>query len=220
MKSREDGAIKALLFDFDGVVMDTESLYSNFWRVVGAEHLPEVKDFEKQIKGSTLRNIFDRYFAQQSSLQHEIAVALQEFEERMTFEYIPNCQVWLQQLKQQGIKTAIVTSSDRKKMMHAVRKHPELEQLFDVIVTADDFTESKPHPEGYLTAASKLGVAPQECVVLEDSFHGLEAGRRAGMRLVGLATTNSAESIAPHCDVVIADFTAENIKLIESTLPI
>ena len=108
--------------------------------------------------------------------------AHQAFEYEMPFQYIKGCQTWLEQLKKRGIKTAIVTSSDRVKMEHALKAHPELEQLFDIILTANDFRESKPHPEGYLTAASRLDVLSEECVVLEDSFHGLEAGKRAGMR--------------------------------------
>ena len=83
---------------------------------------------------------------------------------------------------------------------------PELTARFDAILVAEDLGRSKPHPDGYLRAAERLGVSPTRCVVFEDSFTGLEAGRRAGGAVVGLATTNPAEAIADRCDRVIDDF--------------
>ena len=83
----------------------------------------------------------------------------------------------------------------------------ELEELFDLILTADMFPRSKPDPDCFLTAASKLGCAPEECIVFEDSLHGLQAGRSAGMHVVALATTLTAERIAPLADEVWDDFT-------------
>lgn len=84
---------------------------------------------------------------------------------------------------------------------------PELKEWFDTIVTADKITHSKPHPECYLLAAEELGVSPDECWVFEDSFSGLEAGRSAGMTVVGLATTNPSGAIQDKADIIIPNFT-------------
>lgn len=91
--------------------------------------------------------------------------------------------------------------------MNAVyRKHPEFHSLFDAILTSEDFSASKPDPDCYLKAAERFHLSPEECIVFEDSFNGLKSGRAAGMLVVGLATTNSAEQIAPFSDVVISDY--------------
>ena len=91
--------------------------------------------------------------------------------------------------------------------MEAVyNKHSDFREMFDAILTSEDFSASKPDPDCYLKAAGLLGVSREDCVVFEDSFNGLKSGRAAGMHVIGLATTNSAESIMPLCDQVIKDY--------------
>jgi len=113
---------------------------------------------------------------------------------------------FLKQLKQNGVKTAVVTSSNKAKMENVYHQHPMFKQLFDAVFTAEDFHESKPSPDGYLTAAHALGVDPADCIVFEDSFNGLRAGVAAKARVVGLATTNPAESIKEFTKEVIPNF--------------
>lgn len=91
-------------------------------------------------------------------------------------------------------------------MESVYRQHPEFKSIFDAILTSEDFDESKPSPDCYLKGAQCFGVKPVECVVFEDSFNGLKSGRASGAFVVGLATTNSPESIAPYADVVVKDF--------------
>ena len=105
------------------------------------------------------------------------------------------------------MKTAIVTSSNKDKMEAVSKVHPELNDYFDAIFTSEDFERSKPDPDCYLKGASHFGVDSADCVVFEDSFNGLKAGRAANMRVVGLATTNAAADIKPYADIVINDFT-------------
>ena len=78
--------------------------------------------------------------------------------------------------------------------------------MFDLILTSDMFTRSKPDPDCFLTASHILGCTPDECVVYEDSLHGLQAARNASMRVIALATTLPAERIAPLADEVWTDF--------------
>ena len=109
-------------------------------------------------------------------------------------------------MRKQGFKTAIVTRSNQIKMEAVYRAHPEVRSLFDAILTSEDFEYSKPHPDCYLKAAARLGVEPAACIVFEDSFNGLRSGRAAGMKVVGLATTNPAESIRELSDIQISDY--------------
>lgn len=196
----------AALFDFDGVVMDTESQYTLFWDEKGKKYHPEIPDFGHHIKGQTLTQLYEKYFLYPEELQPQITQELNEFETHMYFEYIPGVVQFMKELRKQGVKIAIVTSSNDKKMANAYRAHPELLELVDKILTADMFTHSKPHPECFLMGAEVFDVPIENCVVFEDSFHGLEAGNRAGMKVVGLSTTNPSSAIIDKASVVISDF--------------
>ena len=93
-------------------------------------------------------------------------------------------------------------------MANVYAKHPELKELVDRILTAEMFTRSKPAPDCFLLGAEVFGSVPGNCVVFEDSFHGLEAGNAAGMAVVGLSTTNPESAIQDKCRLVIPDFTS------------
>ena len=183
----------AALFDFDGVVVDTEPQYTVFWDEQGLKYLSKI-DFGRSIKGQTLTQIFDRYFTGMSEVQKQIINDLNEYEKQMEYRFIPGVVEFMKTLRYNNIRIAIVTSSNDQKMANVYREHPELTTLVDCILTADMFTESKPHPECFLLGAKLFNTEVNNCVVFEDSFHGLEAARRAGMKIVGLCTTNSREA--------------------------
>lgn len=197
----------AALFDFDGVVMDTETQYTIFWEKIGATYFPEIENFGIIIKGQTLVQIYDKYFKDKESVKEEVSKALVDFEKNMTYNFIPGAVEFIRQIRAQGIRTAIVTSSNRAKMANVYVAHPNLDQLVDRILLAEDFTRSKPFPDCYLQAAAALDTVPENCIVFEDSFHGLQSGNSAGMKVVGLSTTNPASAIADKCHKVISDFT-------------
>lgn len=195
------------LFDLDGVVLDTESQYSTFWGSIGRDYHPETPDFADQIKGQTLTQILDRWFDGQQKLQEAVVARLVRFEEQMHFPYITSAQAYLNLLRAKGVQMAVVTSSNQPKMKQVHRQHPELQTLFDVILTSEDFTASKPAPDCYLLGARHFGVSPKECVVFEDSLNGLRSGRDAGCYVVGLTTTLPRKVVTPLADCVINDFT-------------
>lgn len=194
-----------VLFDFDGVLADTETQYTEFWNKIGKDYLG-LEDFGRTIKGQTLVQIFGKYFDGMTREQEEIVPMLNEFERNMTYGYIPGAEGFMKELKAAGIPMAIVTSSNDIKMSNAYKAHPELPKLVDKILTSEYFSKSKPDPECFLKGMEILGGTPEETVIFEDSFHGLAAGRASGARVIGLATTNKREAIAPLCDMVIDDF--------------
>jgi HAD superfamily hydrolase (TIGR01509 family) len=202
----------AALFDFDGVVVDTEPQYTLFWDEKGQKYHPEIPNFGHHIKGQTLIQIYKQFFREPEGLQDEITRQLLDYELTMHFEYIDGVVDFMKELREKGVKLAIVTSSNDAKMANAYREHPELKTMVDFIVTADRVTHSKPHPECFLLGAEMIGVERDNCIVFEDSFHGIEAGNRAGMKVIGLATTNSAEAIADKCALVIPDFTDLSVE--------
>lgn len=196
----------AALFDFDGVVMDTESQYSKFWKEMGKKYHPETENFELCVKGQTLKLIYDKYFAGMTAEQETITEALNRFEEEMVYEYVPGVEEFIKDLQAHGVKTAVVTSSNNEKMEKVYRVHPELKTTFDKILTAEYFSKSKPDPDCYLLGAKVFDTVTDNCFVFEDSFNGLESGRRAEMTVIGLSTTNSRASIVDKADLVIPDF--------------
>ena len=189
------------------MVFDTEPQYTEFWGSQCRLYHPERPGLEQEIKGSTLTQIYDRWFSGDlESEQPVITRRLDAFEAQMRYEYIAGFEQLIADLHAHGVKTAVVTSSNQPKMESVYRAQPQFKQLFDAILTSEDFEYSKPHPDCYLKAAARFNAEPSECIVFEDSFNGLKSGRAAGMKVVGLATTNPADSIATLSDIQITDY--------------
>lgn len=197
---------KAALFDLDGVVLNTEEQYSKLWKSLGEKYHPEIVHFELRIKGMTLVQILDQYFAGNDEAQRKIINALNDFEKNMSYDYIPGFQQFITGLRAEGVKTAVVTSSNKDKMSNVYKTHPEFKRLFDAILTSEDFAKSKPDPDCYLKAAQRFGLQPSECVGFEDSVNGLKAVKAAKMFCVGLATTNPREVVEQYADIVTDNF--------------
>lgn len=199
--------LKAALFDLDGVVFDTEPQYTIFWGSQCRLYHPERPGLEHEIKGSTLQQIYDKWWSGELEKERDIVTRrLNDFEAQMDYSYIAGFEAFVRDLRQHGVKTAVVTSSNMPKMESVFRVRPEFKSLFDAILTSEDFAESKPSPDCYLKGAERFGVSPAECVVLEDSINGLKSGRAAGMYVVGLTTTNTKENIESLSNIQISDY--------------
>lgn len=194
---------KAALFDLDGVLIDSETLYTQFWAEVGRHHHLPSPTFAYDIKGTTLTDILETHFPS-AEVRADVDRLLHEFEDNVVYPIFPGALEFVDKLRGLGMKTVIVTSSDDRKMEFLYAQHPGFRAHFDDVVTAADVTHSKPHPEPYLVGAGKAGVDPAECVVFEDSYQGLQAGRAAGAYVVGLSTTNPVEEVARYADLVVA----------------
>lgn len=197
---------KAALFDMDGVVINTEGQYTDFWAGVGNKYFHSGVGFANKIKGSTLVQIFDNFFKDDTKAQREITTALNDFERSMSYEYIEGFPQFVSDIRSAGVKTAIVTSSNLVKMENVYREHPEFETMFDAILTSEDFNRSKPDPDCYFKGAERLGVQPGMCIGFEDSINGLKAVKAAGMYCVGLETTNPPDVVAQYADMVIDNY--------------
>lgn len=210
MKKEE---LKAALFDLDGVVIDTETQYSVFWGSQCRLYHPEHPGLENEIKGQTLDQILDMGWSGELEKERQVLIErLNAFEAQMQLDYLEGFLPFISDLRQHGMKTAVVTSSNRLKMENVYRQHPEFQQLFDAILTSEDFAESKPSPDCYLRAAQRFGLEREACVVLEDSVNGLRSGRAAGMMVVGLVTTNPLDVVRPLSDCQIKDYTNFDYK--------
>lgn len=202
--------IKAALFDLDGVVIDSETGYTRFWKDLG-DHYGFKPSFAYDIKGTTLTDILERYFPD-SATKQEVTRRIYEYEHTMEYPIFEGVVPFLNELRNSGIKTALVTSSDDTKMSFLSSRHPRLLELFDFVITGSMVSKSKPDPEGYQLAARSLDVDPTECIVFEDSFQGIEAGERSGATVYGVATTNPYEAVKEKTDKVITGFKNLHIK--------
>lgn len=191
-----------VLFDLDGVLVDSEGEYTKFWGGMGRRYNVGGETFASDIKGTTLTEILKAF---PESEREGIVSELHEFEKNMTYPWIAGAETFVKSLADAGIPFAIVTSSDEVKMSYLFKAHPDLKEMATALVTAGLVTKSKPDPEGYLKGAYMIGVPIEDCFVFEDSMQGLEAGRRSGATVIGLATTNSRERINGKAHEIIDD---------------
>lgn len=205
MNMSSSRSFKVALFDLDGTLFDTEDQYTIFWGGIGRKYHPEIPRFEHIIKGTTLKQIFGRYFPS-AEQQAEITPLLEAYESQMNYVFFPGVKSFIEDIRRHGVKCAVVTSSDRKKMSNVYRSMPEFESLFDRILTAEDFRASKPDPDCYLRGAAAFGADITECVVFEDAYTGLQAGVSSGIFTMGVATGHTPEEIADKCHHVITSF--------------
>ena len=197
------------LFDLDGVILDTEGSYTAFWDDYGSRHFSE-KDFGLKIKGQTLVKILGDYFPEENE-RKSITDAINDFERKMSYPFVPGVENYIKSLKSNGIRTAVVTSSNLLKMENVYRCHPGFREMFDMILTSEDFSESKPSPYCYLKAMRLFGAGPEDCVVFEDSLAGLQSARASGAFVTALTTTNPEEVVRNYADLVIRDFNDSGI---------
>ena len=209
--------IKAALFDLDGTLIDTEDQYTVIWGKICRKYRPDIPQLEYLIKGTTLVQIFERYFPNKED-QIEIDQFLDKSEAEMDYSFYPGALAFIEDLKENGVKCAIVTSSNQKKMASVRKAIVNFDDLFDRVLTSEDFSASKPAPDCYLLGAKVFGCEKDECAVFEDAFTGLQAGMSSGIFTFGITTCNSREAIADKCNYVIDSFEGLTYKKVNEII--
>ena len=183
-------SIKAIIFDMDGLMFDTETLNAAAWKAAGKLHGFEMTDellrahigFNVEATKKLMQNHFGPGFDFDAVRSDRIAHSLKHIEEN-GMPLKPGLRELLAYLDEKKITTAIVTSSGER-FVRFYLEHAALGHEFDVIVSGDKVKKSKPEPDIFLTALAELGVGADECLVLEDSYNGITAAHRAGIRAV------------------------------------
>lgn len=201
---------KGVLFDLDGVVVDSESIYTQFWSDIDKLYPTGVENFAIAIKGNTLQRILADFFPD-NDVQQDILERIKDFEINMRYKPFDEAIRFINELKRNQFRIAIVTSSSQKKMDNLYAQNPGFREMFDTVVTGDMVSHSKPDPEPYLLGAEAIGVAPESCYVFEDSISGIESGIRAGATVIGLATTLPYDKIEGKAHLTINDFTGFHV---------
>ena len=204
------GPIKAVIFDMDGLLLDTEGIYSEVTQIV-------VEGYGRTYDWSIKQHIIGRGaqdLAEYIVKALDLPITWQEFlkaREPLMAEYfskalaMPGAEALVRHLKAHNIPIAVGTSSTSSGFGHKTTLHREWFALFDTIVTADDpeVGAAKPAPDIFLTAARRLGVAPQDCLVFEDSPFGVTAAKAANMTAIAVPDAAMPDSKYHHADLII-----------------
>jgi HAD superfamily hydrolase (TIGR01509 family) len=201
--------LEAVLFDLDGLTVDSEPLHNeSIRRALADEGRPFDEAMVAPYLGRPARDS-SAHFARLHGLD------LDGFHERREAYYLalvvdrlpfrPRLAEAVGLVRGAGLRLALVTSGVRDYAEAALRHLRAAGIDFDVVVTRDDVDHPKPHPEPYVTAARLLGVAPAACAVLEDAPSGVESARRAGMIVVAVPNDHTAHLAFPGADAIAAD---------------
>lgn len=192
-----------VLFDLDGVILDTEGIYSEFWKEIDRRFPTGVVGFSDVIKGTCLEDILNNNFPKEN--HEEIINILQNFQKDMEYRYFPYAIEWVKSLHEAGIPMCIVTSSDQEKMNAVYKQHPEFRGFFDAVIVGEMVENAKPAPDCFLLGAKLLGKDIKDCYIFEDSLNGLKAALASGGKVIALSTTNTPELLTD-AKMVIPDF--------------
>ena len=199
---------KAILFDMDGTLVDSTPVVERNWGMWAARHNLPLEDVLAFSHGRPTAATLEHFHPGRDHAEELAALARFEETETEGILAVPGAATLLHTLQQGNHPWAIVTSAWRK--LAETRVLAAGLPLPRVLVPIDEIRNGKPDPEGFLHAAAQLGAAPEECIVFEDTPPGIDAGLRAGMQVVGLATTYPAERL--HHRPVIRDFRDASVR--------
>jgi HAD superfamily hydrolase (TIGR01509 family) len=203
--------IEAVLFDMDGVLLESEQFINRagvmMFREKGFEVDPN--DFleftgmgeDKYLGGTAEKNNIPFNLEKDKARTYEIYANLV----KGNIVPLPGTVEFIEKCKAKGLKIAVATSADRVKMEINLKEIHLPIETFDATVNGQEIEKKKPSPDIFLKAAERLGAAPVNCLVVEDAVSGVEAGKAAGARVLALTTTFSAGELFE------ADWIAENL---------
>ncbi len=215
----------AVLFDMDGVLVDNTDFHINAWLQFAQQHdRPLTKDqYLENINGRVSADAM-AYALQRPVSTAELIMLTDEKESIYRDLYRPHLQpapgllAFLDALKAAHVRLAVGTSAPESNVRFTLDGLP-LRPYFDAIVDASMIRRGKPDPEIYLTAAERVGVSPAQCVVFEDAFAGIEAGLRAGMKVVAVATTHTPDELADvGVSLIINDFSGLTVDTVRALI--
>jgi len=208
--SLSDFSSIAVLWDMDGVLVDTAELHYQTWKQTLAGYdIPFSRQLFNEFFGmnneQTLTGIMGRP-PEHSFLQEASDKKEDKFRRSIQGQVglYPGVRKLLHELQRAGVRQAIASSAPQENI-DVMANELDMASFFQAIVSGCELN-SKPDPATFLLAAERLGVNPKRCVVIEDALHGIEAARRAGMKCIAVATTHPVDLLSP------ADLVVESIN--------
>ncbi len=213
--------IQGAIFDMDGVLVNNLEYHIRAWQQLGREHgrnlTPEsVRRVFGRRNDEMIRSLFGSPLSRDVILlyatrKEDIYRALMAPE----LTPVPGLPMLLAVLKEAGMRSAVATSGPHENA-NLVLDGLNIRQYFDAVITGDDVSRSKPHPDIFLLAARRIGLPTEQCVVFEDSSAGIEAASRAGCLCIALSTTHRASELeAYRTALIIPDFTTLSVSVLK-----
>lgn len=214
--------VDGVLFDMDGVILDTEKLYSRFWQeaaiALGFPMTREQALGMRSLNSKAGAAKIHSYFGEEAdfvAIRSKRIELMDAFVEREGVDLKPGIHELLAYLKEKGIKTSIATSSPIERTMKYLGR-VGLDKSFDEIVSGYMVPHGKPEPDIYLYAADKLGLLPENCLVIEDSPSGSTAGFKAGCITVMVPDQDQPDEETKKLLFAKADSLLHVIELLEA----
>ena len=205
------GAVRAVVFDMDGVLVDSGAHHRDAWRATFRDlGLTPPSEFWRITIGrpadEAVAALFDGVDGAQARRLAEVKRDHYTRLARRGTMPVAGVTAFVDALARDGVPRAVATSATRRELERVLRVLG-LRSRFEVLVTADDVRWGKPHPEVYLKAAAGLGVDPSGCIVFEDAIVGVQAARAAGMRVIGVTSAHTSEElIRAGAELAVPDF--------------
>ncbi|MFA6271638.1 MAG: HAD family phosphatase [Patescibacteria group bacterium] len=212
---------KAVIFDHDGVIIDNQPAQKLAWKKLFDEYGFTISNEEmsQNIRGRSTFEGLKKLFRGRFSDNELLAIAKRK-EQLYTdifqkdFRAVKGFNALVEDLNRNNIPMAIATSTTNELLNYSI-KRMQIGNFFDVIVTAENISKSKPDPQIYLVTASKLKIEPADCIVFEDSFSGIRSARAAGMKVILMETTHKREEFNDEIELAISDFTEVSVLQIK-----
>jgi HAD superfamily hydrolase (TIGR01509 family) len=213
--------IQTVIFDMDGVIVDTELVHRYaYYKQFGELNIEVPEEMYTSFTGLSTRNTFQK-LKEHFWLEHEVedlilrkrSIFNDAFDSKEDLALLEGVENLIKDFHKNGMQL-IVASSASKVTIDRVFRRFDLHQYFSHIVSGEDFPKSKPHPAIFLHAAS-LSIAPKEnCIVIEDSTNGVKAAKAAGIFCVGYNSFHSKDQDLSLADVVVNHFDELNYDIV------
>jgi len=212
--------LNAIIFDMDGVLVETQKIGLESINLLLSEQGVQISEEESKITlGWTIKDKLDRWKEKYGFKIDDYNLFIKKNAEKQ-FELVKaghRENTFLEKIindaKKNNIKLAVATSSTRFRAME-ILEIIGMRDKMDVIITGEDVKTHKPEPEIYIKTAKHLGVRPEGCLVIEDSRFGVEAGKKAGMKVVGVLTGYNNPEALKESNLLIKDFSELNLDIL------
>jgi len=212
--------LKAIIFDMDGVIIDSEPVHIK----LEGELLEELggrfnAEKHNNLVGTTdhsMWSMFKDKFNLEPTVEEIVDIKRSRFIDNINqVPLVKNFDNLINSLYKAGYPMALASSNNRG-AVNAIIEEFKLDKYIEISITGDEVNKGKPNPEIFLTAAEKLNVKPSECLVFEDAYNGVQAAKAANMKCIGLKNPNSGNQDLSDADLVIEDYNELNLGIIKN----
>lgn len=211
--------MKAIIFDMDGVIIDSEPLHFELEKELLEELGGTVtKKEHAAFVGTTDYNIwstFKRQFDLKPSIEEILEIKKKRFIKSIhRVNLVENFEEFMLNLYNHGYPMALASSNNKKAVKAIVDKF-HLDEYIKFIISGEEVTNGKPDPEIFLTVAEKIKIEPADCLVIEDAQNGVKAAKAAGMKCIGFKNINSGKQDLSDADLVVENFNELDIDILK-----